>query len=335
MICRQIQPEEKQQYNSVVRHPVQTWEWGEFQLSQGHRLHRLGEFEGDKLISAYSVSFHSLPKTGHSVGTLLRGPQITPEMITALNRIGKQENAIFIKLEPDVIHRVFSSDDQVSAAPAALDFPGLLPSPKVAFYPFSYVIDLTKSEDELLAMAHAKTRYNIKIANRYGVKVQEMTNDEGFEIYLRLLFETTKRQGFYLHDQKYHRDLWKILKPTGTVHLMVASYHQYALAAFMLFRCQDRLFYPYGASADVHREVMAPTLLMWECAKLGKSLKLKSFDLWGSLGPDAKETDVGFGFHRFKQGFGGQLVQYLGTYDLIINPAMYKIYNLVDRCRWK
>jgi peptidoglycan pentaglycine glycine transferase (the first glycine) len=80
---------------------------------------------------------------------------------------------------------------------------------------------------------------------------------------------------------------------------------------------------------------MAPTLLMWEVIKYGQSLGLKSFDMWGCLGPDASAAAPGFGFHRFKQGFGGQLNEYIGTYDLIINPFLYFLYNFVDKIRWK
>ena len=79
---------------------------------------------------------------------------------------------------------------------------------------------------------------------------------------------------------------------------------------------------------------MAPNLLMWEAIKYGQSLGLKSFDTWGCLGPDAKESENGFGFHRFKQGYGGKLVQFVGTYDLVINSQLYKIYNLIDKYRW-
>ena len=74
---------------------------------------------------------------------------------------------------------------------------------------------------------------------------------------------------------------------------------------------------------------------MWEIIKYGQSLGLKTFDMWGSLGPNARQGDQGFGFHRFKQGFGGNLVKFVGTYDYIINPQLYKIYNLVDKARWK
>jgi lipid II:glycine glycyltransferase (peptidoglycan interpeptide bridge formation enzyme) len=57
--------------------------------------------------------------------------------------------------------------------------------------------------------------------------------------------------------------------------------------------------------------------------------------MWGSLGPDAKESELGYGFHRFKQGYGGQLVQFMGTYDLIIDQNLYQLYNLIDKYRWK
>jgi lipid II:glycine glycyltransferase (peptidoglycan interpeptide bridge formation enzyme) len=335
MITRILYDEEKSEYDKLVKHPVQTWEWGDFQIKEGHKVYRLGVFDNDKMISGYSVSFHKIPHTNYSVGTILRGPNIDQDMLTNITKIAADENAVFVKFEPDVFQKTFDSANTPSTQTESINFPDLEISPKVAFYPYSYIIDLTKSEDGLLTVMHPKTRYNIKIANRYGVKVEENSTDAGFEIYLKLLFDTTKRQGFYLHTENYHRQLWKTLKSTGIPHIWLASFQNKVLSAFMLFTLKDRLFYPYGASVDLNREVMAPTLLMWECIKYGRSLGLKSFDMWGSLGPDAKESDPGFGFHRFKQGFGGQLVQFVGTYDLVINPTLYRIYNLIDKYRWK
>ncbi|MFA4826915.1 MAG: peptidoglycan bridge formation glycyltransferase FemA/FemB family protein [Candidatus Shapirobacteria bacterium] len=326
MITRILYTEEKKDYNLAAIHPVQTWEWGDFQISQGHKVYHLGVFDQNKIISAYSVSFHLIPKTNFSVGTLLRGPIIDEEMIKNIQKIARDENAIFVKFEPDVIPQ------KLDQKPS---FSHLVVSPKVAFYPYSFVVDLTKSEENLLESMHPKTRYNIKIANRNNVTVSHHQDDQAFEIYLKLLFDTTRRQGFYLHSEKYHRDLWRTLKPTGIPHIMLATYQDQVLSAFMLFTLKDKLFYPYGASLDLHREVMAPNLLMWESIKFGKSLGLKSFDMWGSLGPNAKEADNGYGFHRFKQGFGGELVQFVGTYDLVINDPLYQIYNLVDKVRWQ
>lgn len=335
MITRILYNEEKDQYNSVVKHPVQTWEWGDFQISQGHKVYRLGVFENNKIVSSYSISFHKIPKTNFSIGTILRGPLIDEEMLNNVKKIAQEENTVFIKFEPDVYRKIFDELGRENVLNNDFQFNNLVVSPKVAFYPHTFIVDLTKSETEIFENLHPKTRYNIKIANRYGVTIEEKSDDEGFEIYLKLLFDTTKRQGFYLHSQDYHRDLWKQLKPIGIPKIMLASYQGQVLAAFMLFKLNEQLYYPYGASLDTHREVMAPTLLMWETIKLGQKLKCKTFDMWGCLGPNAKEGESGFGFHRFKQGFNGQLVQYVGTYDLIINEPLYKIYNLIDKYRWK
>jgi len=336
MITRILYNEEKEAYSKLINHPVQTWEWGEFQESQGHKVYRLGVFDNKKMISAYMISFHKIPHTNFSIGTLLRGPEIDSEMIKNVKKIAQDENAIFVKFEPNVIDKIYDNKNQIIKNNASLlNFPNLVVSPKVAFYPHSFLIDLTKSEDELLADMSPKTRYNIKIANRHGVVISRETHDRGFEIYLKLLFDTTKRQGFYLHSESYHRQLWSILKDTGIVDIYLATFQGEVLAAFMLFKLKDSLFYPYGASLNTHREVMAPTLLMWEAIKYGQSLGLKKFDTWGCLGPDAREGENGYGFHRFKQGYGGNLVQFVGTYDLIINPRLYQLYNSVDKFRWK
>jgi len=335
MITRILYPEEKSQYNSVVTHPLHTWEWGEFQEGEGHKVYRFGIFDNNKMVGGYSVSFHKIPKTDYSIGTILRGPVVDSDMIENIKRVATEQKAIFVKFEPDVWQKTFDANNNPSSRSVDMDFPGLQISPKVAFYPYSYVVDLTKTEEELLALMHSKTRYNVKIANRHGVTFTHDSDDSSFETYLDLLFETTKRQGFYLHSRAYHRNLWKILKPTGMVHIFIARYQNEPLSAFMIYAHHDRLYYPYGASSDKNRQVMAPTLLMWEVIKFGRSLGLKSFDMWGSLGPDAKESEQGYGFHRFKQGYGGQLVQFVGTYDLVIKPELYKIYNFVDKYRWK
>lgn len=335
MITRILYNEEKAAYSRVIIHPVQTWEWGDFQESQGHRVYRLGVFDQQKMISAYMISFHRIPHTNFSIGTLLRGPAINNDMIENVRKIAEKENAIFVKLEPDDIEKVYDNKYQLLKNKSVLlNYQNLVTSPKVAFYPHTFIVDLKKSEDELLAEMSQKTRYNIKIANRHSVTISHSTEDQDFETYLKMLFDTTKRQGFYLHSENYHRHQWSILKSTGMAEIFLATFQGEVLAAFMLFKLKDRLFYPYGASLDVHREVMAPTLLMWEAIKYGQSLGLKTFDMWGCLGPDANASEQGFGFHRFKQGYGGDLVQFVGTYDLVINPQLYKIYNLVDKYRW-
>lgn len=114
----------------------------------------------------------------------------------------------------------------------------------------------------------------------------------------------------------------------------MAKYRGKILTAWVLFVFKDTLYYPYGASSSENREVMASNLIMWEAILFGKKLGLKKFDMWGALGPGPDPKDPWFGFHNFKEKYGPGHVEFIGSYDLVINPLLYQGYKLADKLRW-
>ncbi len=313
---------EKLQFNKVVTHPVQSWEWGEFREKTGIKVLRLGEFSGKNLTNAYQLTIHTIPHTNFKIGVFFKGPSPTVEMLEALREFGKSENLMFVRMEPHVVQNM---EYKTQSTEKILRANGAVPGRR-SFTKETFVIDLTKSEKELLKAMHPKTRYNIRVAERHGVKVEEDNSKEAFEKYLQLTFETAKRQGFYAHTPDYHRLMWNTLHPTGIAHLLTAKYKGEILIAWIVFVWNDTLYYPYGASSDEDRNVMASYAMMWEAIRFGKSLGLKKFDLWGK--------EEGKGFTRFKEGFGPQVVQFIGTWDLIINPILYWPYRFTEALRW-
>lgn len=332
MICRILNDKDRPQYNKLVSHIIQSWEWGEFRKKAGLDLVRLGHFEGNKMVMAYQLTFHSVPFLKQTIGYLPKGPLPDTKMVKALSDLGRQKNAAFIKIEP-----LQQASGQANHKLLSL---GLIPSKKSLFTKYNFLIDLTKSEEQILAAMHPKTRYNIGVAQKKGVEVYESTKQEDFEIYLKLYFETTKRQKYFGHTPTYHRRLWETLIPAKMARVLIARYQapgtrdQIPLVAWMLFNFRDTLYYPYGGSSTEHKEVMASNLVAWEAIRLGKKMGLKVFDMWGALGPDAKESDPWYGFHRFKAGYGPAHVEYVGTYDLVLKPSLYKMLNVADKLRW-
>jgi lipid II:glycine glycyltransferase (peptidoglycan interpeptide bridge formation enzyme) len=79
---------------------------------------------------------------------------------------------------------------------------------------------------------------------------------------------------------------------------------------------------------------MSSNLVMWEAILFGKRLGLKKFDMWGALGKEPNTKDPWYGFHKFKEGYGAVHTEFLGSYDLIINPIMYNVYKVADKARW-
>lgn len=325
MDLRPITDKQKSEYNKLVTHVIQSWEWGEFRKSLGIPLLRYGIHQNGKLAKVFQLTLHKIPFTNKYVGYLPKGPIPSKDLAEALIKIGKENNCAFIKIEPDV--QVTGDRLQVTD--------NFVPSPKPLFTKYNFVLDITKSEEELLKNMHPKTRYNIRVAQKHGVKVEERIDDEAFQIYLKLYFETTKRQGYHGHNEEYHRQVWQTLRDAGMARILLATYHlpptTYHLTAWMLLNFKDTLYYPYGGSSKDHPEVMANNLIAWQALKLGKKLKLKKFDMWGALGPDANPKDPWYGFHKFKQGYGGKLVEYIGTYDLIFDWPIYILFTLIDR----
>ncbi len=297
----------------MTNHPLQTPAWGEFRASMGIDVART---------NGWQLTFHKIPFTPWTVGYFPKGPKPTKEMIEKLLVLGKQKNAIFIQLEPNVL----------SHSSFIIHHSSFIPSHHPLFTQYTFVLDLTKSEDDLLAAMHPKTRYNIKVAQKHGVVVAQ--NNDAFETYLTLTKETTSRQGFYAHNETYHRTMWDIMRKAGIAHLFTASYKGEILSAWIVFIWGDTIYYPYGSSSRNRREVMAPTLLLWEIAKWAKHRGLKKFDLWGAMGPNPDTNDPWYGFHRFKQGFNPRLVKFAGSFDLVIKPLAYFFYARADTIRW-
>lgn len=321
MDLRQITDKQKSQYNKLVSHIMQSWEWGDFRKKMELTVLRYGIYQNNKLITAFQLTLHKIPFTKKNVGYLPKGPFPDEDLVDALKKIGKENNCAFIKIEPH-IEKTPNSKFQISN-----EFKN---SPKPLFTKYNFVLNITKSEDELLKNMHPKTRYNIRVAQKKGVKTEERTDDEAFKIYLNLYFETTKRQNYHGHNQYYHRRVWDTLKNAGMARLLIATYQNQPLTAWVLFNFKDTLYYPYGGSSKAHPEVMANNLVAWEAIKLGKGLKINKFDMWGALGPNADPKDPWFGFHRFKMGYGGNLVEYIGTFDLVFDWPLYFIFTAID-----
>lgn len=333
MFIREIRPEEKAKYNAAVGHPLQSWEWGEFRKSTGLSIERVGVYNKSKLIKAIQITFHPVPIINKNVGYFPKGFMPDAAQLETLKNLAKKNNAIFIKMEPNIASKIGAPSAHKNISKFLLDnesVPG-----KPLFTKYTFQLDLTKSEDILFKNLASKTRYNVNLAYKKGVRIFENSTAEGMEQYIEILKETTKRQGFYAHSPKYFRKMWKSLGNSGMIRIFNAVYDDKILTSWIMFVFNDVLYYPYGASRNLNREVMANNLMMWEMIKFGKKEKCKMFDMWGSLGPEPNKKDSWYGFHKFKKGYGGDLVEFLGTYDYVTDFPMYKIFKIGDDLRWK
>lgn len=321
----------KNKVNKLATHPLQTYEWGKFREEWGNKV----------LFTKHGlITLHNVPYTKYKIATFIRGGKPTKTMFMELKKIANKHNIVFIKLEPNIVVNTWSlgneKDEKFSKGKQPiidlLENSGAIRG-KTLFTPTSFQIDLTKNEDSLLDNFNSKTRYNIRYADRKGVEIVEDNTETAFETYLSLMRETVERQGFYAHTEKYHRLMWKYLhtnmvtkKIKPIARLLTATYRKEIITTWIVFVWKDYLYYPYGASTNKYKNVQANSAMMWGAIKYGRENKLKTFDLWG--------REEGKGFTKFKEGFNPQVVEFLGTWDLITSNLYYP-YKFADFARWE
>lgn len=327
MEIREVTEKDKKAFNKASTHPLQSWEWGEFRKNAGNKVVRFGVFEKKKLTQAITITMHDLPYTYFQIGAFIKGGELNKKTLEFLKDYSKKQHLIFLKMEPNL---VASSQKTVVRGKyiKLLRGVGAVPGRRL-FTPTTFWIDLTKSEKDLLNGFSSKTRYNIRVAEKHGVKIKEDNSDLAFNKYIQLTRETSKRQGFYAHSEHYHRLMWEFLRLRSgrfpIAHLLTATYKGEVITTWILFTWHDFLYYPYGASTEKYKNVMANNLMMWEAIKFGKKMKLKNFDLWG--------REERKGFTKFKEGYNPEVIEFLGTWDLVTSP-MYWPYRVAETIRW-
>jgi lipid II:glycine glycyltransferase (peptidoglycan interpeptide bridge formation enzyme) len=251
-----------------------------------------------------------------------------------LQSFAKKQGAIFLKIDPDVALGTGipdgeneASDPSGQAVRSELMRRGWRESADQIQFRNTVLLDLTPSEEELLARMKQKTRYNIRLAQKKGVVVRTGTLNDLPMLY-KMYAETSVRDGFVIRDEGYYQTVWSLFlnssEPSGEP--LIAEVDDEAVAAIFVFYFASRAYYVYGMSRNAHREKMPNYLLQWEAIKRAKVRGCTLYDLWGA--PEVfDESDSLWGVYRFKEGLGGKVVRTLGAWDFTPNPLWYKLYS--------
>jgi lipid II:glycine glycyltransferase (peptidoglycan interpeptide bridge formation enzyme) len=188
------------------------------------------------------------------------------------------------------------------------------------------VVDLAQNEDALLDKLHHKHRYNINLAERKGVVVEESRDVGSF---WRLLQATAEHDKFRAHPMLYYNKLLNSFSPDRrsplVARLWFAYYGGAPVAGVLMMEHGTTAHYLHGASDREHRALMAPHLLHWDLIRHYKERGFAAYDFWGV---DAAKWP---GVTRFKLGFGGALVEYPGSFDLVFRRFWRWLYNNAPR----
>lgn len=322
-------------------HLLQSWAWGEFKSRHGWRARRLTWETPHGQIAA-----QVLTRTAMRFLRVLyvpRGPLLDwhtesarTAALSALEDLARRERAVLIKIDPDVpVSRGTPGDDQAQPAGASvqadLQRRGWMFSPNPVQFRNTVTLDLRPTEAELLAGMKQKTRYNLRLAERKGVRVRPGTAAD-LDLLFRLYVETAARDGFVIRPEAYYRDAWGSFMQAGLAQPFVAEAAEggaaQPVAGLVVFRYAQTAWYMYGMSSAAHRDKMPNHLLQWAAIRWARAQGCVTYDFWGA--PDElNEQDSMWGVWKFKEGFGGEFVRGLGAWDYAPSPALYRLYTTV------
>jgi lipid II:glycine glycyltransferase (peptidoglycan interpeptide bridge formation enzyme) len=295
----------------------QLWEWGELREPAGWRTVRLAVGERqDAPLAGAQVLIRQVPLLGWRLGYAPRGPigaldepETRRSLVAAFRHLGVMEGIATLKIDPEA-----TATDPLGAA--------LLAAPwrraaKVQ-PPRTRLIDLAPDEETLLAQMSKKHRQYVHKAEREGVTVTRLSPsaapDEtalALADFYRIYADTAERAGFAARVQDYYERVWSLFAPAGHARLFFAVLGGERVATLFHFSCGDRAAEAYGGMTDAGADSHANYLLKWEAIRAFRAEGFASYDLWGIA--------TG-GIAKFKEGFGGRQVDYVGARDLPLRP---------------
>ena len=299
-------------------HLLQTSDWGEFKEKFGWSpYYILSKGSGAQIL------FKRLP-FGYSIAYIPKGPigHNWGEVLNETISLCQKKRAIILFVEPDAWEEDLKN--------GYLEH-GFNPS-QINIQPRrTLTLSLLGNESDWLAKMKQKTRYNIRLAQKSEITIEQSSD---VNLFNKLMNVTGNRDNFGVHSSDYYQLVFNQFSRGERCCLLIASYQKTPLAGLMVFRQGYRAWYFYGASNNLERQRMPAYLLQWEAMRWSAAKGCTEYDLWGV--PDETEdvleskfttrSDGLWGVYRFKRGFGGILKRTAGVFEKDLNPPMKKIF---------
>jgi lipid II:glycine glycyltransferase (peptidoglycan interpeptide bridge formation enzyme) len=300
-----------------VKSLLQTSEWASFRKDLGWQAHDIEDISVLEKKLPLGKSFLYAPEVEYGA------VENFEDFLKNIKKIAKENKTIFFRLE------ILDKNDVEVVE--KLKKNGFIKAFEEVQPEWRQIVNISGVEEEILAGMKQKGRYNIRVAQKHNVVVEK---SEKIEDFYQIFLETSKRDGFEIRPLKYFQKLMEFFSSDGVAELWVARYNNKTVAAIIATFYDGVASYLYGASSDEYRNVMAPYLLHWQVMKRAKEKGCKFYDLL-AVAPEGVESHKYIGITRFKEQFGGEKVQIIGSYDLVYKPVWYKMFKFAEKVRRK
>lgn len=252
-------------------------------------------------------------------------PKIVQEVFARLAEIARAEKCVFIRVRPQLM----ATDANLKMMADV----GLKPSPMHLAAEHTIMIDLAKSEDELLADMRRQTRYEVRRAGKLGISVSQDNTEALFREFHQVQLETAKRQGFVPPSLKVLLAEKKAFGDNIRIYTAKTAEGEPIAYGLVIHDGHEGDYYE-AASTELNRKLPGAYALLWQVMRDLKAEGIVRFNLWG-IAPAGQPNHRYAGVTTFKTGFGGKVVEYVPAHDLVISRMGYLKDLIVEKARKK
>ncbi|MEO6109497.1 MAG: peptidoglycan bridge formation glycyltransferase FemA/FemB family protein [Candidatus Saccharimonadales bacterium] len=296
---------DKEQWNEYQlehgAHPLQLWGWGQVKAGHGWTAERVFGYDEDTQIGSAQILIRHLPLPFRSFAYIPRGPisddAYKDEFLNALAIMVKRDyKSVALSIEPNSFDYEAPEGWRRSAN-------RVLPAETV-------LLDLSKSESDLLAVMAKKTRQYIRKSAAEGITIKMVKTKEDIEKCLHVYRQTAERAKFNLHSDQYYLDVHHLMNDHSPI--FAAYLEDQPIAFLWLAISADHAYELYGGMNEDGQRLRANYALKWHAIRKVKEWGITSYDFGGLV--------VG-GVSIFKQGWTEEETVFAGTFDKPLSPA--------------
>ncbi len=328
-VCQLTTPAHLEQYDLWVKtHPHgslwQSLEWKQYQEALGREVRIYAQMADEVIIASAMVTMDS-GAYGLQTWEIGRGPlaAVSGERLAVSNDLQVGTNALLstILQEAKAARALCLYVAPAEEIATSYQLPAT-PSPRHVYPEATRVLDLNQPEEALLAQMHQKGRYNIRLAEKNGVRVE---HSQDMDAYHELACATAKRDGFRTPSKKQFQAFVDTLPGSFLLLAYQGDKNDSRPIAGLLGVSWGGIgIYYYGASSYEHRALMAPYLLQWRAMQHCQAQGCLKYDLLGVTPPHTTHAHAWDGISSFKEKFGGTVASYPPEQMVVLRPWAYR-----------
>lgn len=311
---------------------LQSWDFYEFHASRGKKVvRRIAIDNQENIIAAYAGVVETAKRGTYMA--IAGGPIVNWKKKSEVRAIfedieeqGKANHCVFVRVRP----QLELSDNSLKLMQEL----GLKRAPMYLSVEYAGILNLEKSEEEILKSASQGFRRKLRKAEKENIVVETSQDPETARTFYKLEVEHAKRQKFVAFSEDFLVKQFQAFAKNNEVIMYTAKKEGEILAQNFMIFYGNEASYHYGVSTPLGTKYSAAPLLHIEAMREARNRGIKRYNLWGIVGLDEKKHRF-YGVSEFKRSFGCEELKYTPAHDLILNKSKYLIDKTVESIRKK